>query len=184
MAETSTKPYLIRAIHDWCTDNGYTPYLAVSVNERTQVPREYVRNGEIVLNAGVMATNRLNLGNDFIEFEARFNGVVRAVMVPVDQVTAIYARETGHGMAFDVAKPLAEPETSRIELADHAAGDSDEQTHRHTSARLSPVPTAGSAPGPQPAPAPTPRGATPDGEDPPPSSPNSPKGRPTLTRIK
>jgi stringent starvation protein B len=108
MSESSTKPYFIRAVHDWCTDNGYTPYLAVSVNAQTDVPREYVRNGEIVLNVGVMATSKLDLGNEFISFQARFNGAAREVFVPVGQVTAIYARETGHGMAFEVAKPLAE----------------------------------------------------------------------------
>jgi hypothetical protein len=74
MAETSTKPYLIRAIHEWCTDNGFTPYLAVSVDERTVVPREHVRNGEIVLNVSMLATHRLALGNELIEFQARFGG--------------------------------------------------------------------------------------------------------------
>jgi stringent starvation protein B len=110
MSDASTKPYLIRAIHEWCTDQGYTPYLAVSVSAQTVVPREYVRNGEIVLNVGHLATNKLKLGNDLIEFQARFNGAPREVSVPVEQVTAIYARETGHGMAFEVAKPLAEPQ--------------------------------------------------------------------------
>jgi len=77
MAETSTKPYLIRAIYEWCNDNGYTPYLAVAVDERTQVPREHVKGGEIVLNVSPMATNRLSLGNDLIAFQARFGGVAR-----------------------------------------------------------------------------------------------------------
>jgi stringent starvation protein B len=112
MSESSTKPYFIRAVHDWCTDNGYTPYLAVSVDAKTDVPREYVRNGEIVLNVGLMATSKLDLGNEFISFQARFNGVARDLFVPVEQVTAIYARETGHGMAFEVVKPLAEPADS------------------------------------------------------------------------
>lgn len=108
--ESSTKPYLIRAIHEWCVDNGYTPYLAVSVDKRTQVPKAHVKAGEIVLNASPLATNRLNLGNEWIEFQARFSGVVQDIMVPVEQVSAIYARENGHGMAFDVGKPLAEIE--------------------------------------------------------------------------
>jgi stringent starvation protein B len=107
MAELSTKPYLIRAIHQWCEDSGYRPYLAVTVDERTQVPREFVRNGEIVLNVSAVATNRLQLGNDLIEFEARFSGSVRQVSIPIENVSAIYAQETGHGMAFDVPKPLA-----------------------------------------------------------------------------
>jgi len=107
MAELSTKPYLIRAIHQWCEDSGYRPYLAVMVDERTQVPREFVRNGEIVLNVSAVATNRLQLGNDLIEFEARFSGSVRQVSIPIENVSAIYAQETGHGMAFDVPKALA-----------------------------------------------------------------------------
>lgn len=107
MAELSTKPYLIRAIHAWCTDSGYRPYIAVVVDERTVVPREYVRNGEIVLNVSDQATNRLQISNELVEFEARFSGVVRSVSIPIDNVSAIYAQETGHGMAFDVPKPLA-----------------------------------------------------------------------------
>ncbi|TXL65503.1 ClpXP protease specificity-enhancing factor [Zeimonas arvi] len=109
----STKPYLIRAIHEWCTDSGYRPYIAVSVDEHTIVPREFVRGGEIVLNVSPAATNRLRIGNDLIEFEARFGGVARAVSIPIDNVSAIYAQETGQGMAFEVPKPLAlapEPE--------------------------------------------------------------------------
>jgi len=105
MAETSTKPYLIRAIHEWCTDNGFTPYLAVSVDERTVVPREHVRNGEIVLNVSMLATHRLALGNELIEFQARFGGVPRELSIPVENVSAIYARENGQGMAFEVARP-------------------------------------------------------------------------------
>lgn len=107
MSETSTKPYLIRAIHEWCSDNGYTPYLAVAVDERTQVPREFVKNGEIVLNVSPMATNRLSLGNDVISFQARFGGAAREIAIPIENVSAIYARENGHGMAFDVPKALA-----------------------------------------------------------------------------
>lgn len=97
---TTTRPYLIRALHEWCTDNGFTPYLAVRVDDSVQVPREYVKDGEIVLNVGIDATNALQLGNDFIEFTARFNGKPRDIMVPVGRVIAIYARENGQGMAF------------------------------------------------------------------------------------
>ena len=112
MAEISTKPYLIRAIHEWCTDSGYRPYIAVAVDEHTVVPREFVRNGEIVLNVSASATNRLNISNELIEFEARFGGVARAVSIPIDNVSAIYAQETGHGMAFEVPKALAESSAS------------------------------------------------------------------------
>ncbi|MDO4905743.1 MAG: ClpXP protease specificity-enhancing factor [Lautropia sp.] len=100
MAETSTKPYMIRAIYEWCCDNAYTPYLAVKVDGRTRVPVQHVRNGEIVLNISPLATHAAQLGNDLIEFQARFNGVPEYVSVPVGNVLAIYARETGSGMAF------------------------------------------------------------------------------------
>jgi stringent starvation protein B len=107
---TSTRPYLIRALYEWCTDNGFTPYVAVSVNEHVQVPREYVKDSEIVLNISFDATTSLKLGNDFIEFKARFAGTAREIMVPVGQVIAIYARENGQGMAF----PLASPQVARL----------------------------------------------------------------------
>ena len=99
---SSTRPYLIRALHDWCTDNGFTPYVAVFVDASVQVPSEYVKNNEIVLNIGFEATTALKLGNEFIEFKARFGGTSRDIRVPVDHVIAIYARENGQGMAFPV----------------------------------------------------------------------------------
>lgn len=102
MSETSTKPYLLRAIYEWCTDNGYTPYLAVMVDAQTRVPREFVKNGEIVLNVSFTATSGLKMENDFIHFHARFGGVAREISIPVDNVVAIYARENGQGMAFEV----------------------------------------------------------------------------------
>jgi stringent starvation protein B len=103
---SSTRPYLIRALHDWCTDNGFTPYLAVYVDRSVQVPQEYVKNNEIVLNVSFEATSQLQLGNDYIEFKARFGGMARDIAVPVDHVIAIYARENGQGMAFPVPTSL------------------------------------------------------------------------------
>jgi stringent starvation protein B len=117
---TSTRPYLIRALHDWCTDNGFTPYIAVFVDRSVQVPQEYVKNNEIVLNVGFEATSGLKLGNDYIEFKARFGGTARDIMVPVDHVVAIYARENGQGMAFPV--PTEAPASAP---AADAAGASD-----------------------------------------------------------
>jgi stringent starvation protein B len=100
LESSSTRPYLIRALYEWCTDNGFTPYVAVQVDDSVQVPREYVKNGEIVLNISFDATSSLKLGNDFIEFKARFAGTAREISVPVGRVLAIYARENGQGMAF------------------------------------------------------------------------------------
>ena len=105
MKETSTKPYLLRALFEWCVDNGYTPHLAVKVDSHTQVPAEYVKNGEITLNISPNAVHKLQLGNELIEFSARFGGVARQISVPIGSVYALYARETGHGMTFDVEGP-------------------------------------------------------------------------------
>ena len=104
---TSTRPYLVRALHEWCTDNGFTPYVAVLVDETVQVPREYVNNGEIVLNISFDATSGMQLSNEFIQFKARFGGVAREIVVPMGRVIAIYAKENGQGMAFPVPAPVA-----------------------------------------------------------------------------
>ena len=102
MAEIPTKPYLLRALFEWCVDNGYTPHLAVKVDSRTQVPPEYVKSGEITLNISPAAVHKLQMGNELIEFSARFGGVARQISVPVTNVYALYARESGHGMTFDI----------------------------------------------------------------------------------
>ena len=107
----STRPYLVRALYEWCTDNGFTPYLVVRVNDSVQVPREYVNNGEIVLNVSYDATSGLHIGNDFVEFKARFGGKPRDILVPLCRVIAIYARENGQGMAF----PLEEHEGASLD---------------------------------------------------------------------
>ena len=108
----STRPYLIRAIHAWCSDHGFTPYLAVWVDDGVQVPREFVRNNEIVLNVSLDATSGLNLGDEYVEFKARFGGVPRDIFVPVANVLAIYARENGQGMAFPAPGPFPSVEAS------------------------------------------------------------------------
>jgi len=97
---SSTRPYLVRALHEWCADNGFTPYVAVSVDDSVKVPREYVNNGEIVLNVSFDATSHLQLTNELIVFKARFGGVAREISVPMARVIAIYAKENGQGMAF------------------------------------------------------------------------------------
>jgi stringent starvation protein B len=128
---TSTRPYLIRALHDWCTDNGFTPYLAVHVDASVQVPQEYVKDDEIVLNIGFEATSSLKLGNQFIEFKARFGGTARDIVVPVDHVIAIYARENGQGMAFPApvdgaagGPPPATPTNLRLATPEVPSGNS------------------------------------------------------------
>jgi stringent starvation protein B len=108
MPDISTKPYMLRAIYEWCTDSGFTPYLAVKVDASTTVPMEYVKKGEIVLNISFGATSGLKIDNDAVRFHARFGGVSREIYVPVHNVLAIYANENGQGMAFEVTGPAAE----------------------------------------------------------------------------
>jgi stringent starvation protein B len=118
MQEISTKPYLLRALYEWCTDNGYTPHIAVRVDNQTRVPRQFVRDNEIVLNISFEATSQLQMGNDWIEFSARFSGKSHKIEVPVANVLAIYARENGQGMAFPVDSAGGEATDSETH-ADH-----------------------------------------------------------------
>lgn len=176
---TSTRPYLIRALHDWCTDNGFTPYIAVHVDDTVEVPREYVKNNEIVLNVGFEATSGLELGNEFIVFKARFGGVARDIAVPVDHVVAIYARENGQGMAFPM--PVA-PGTAPSMGSDEPADGPTAATGR-TGVRLAAVTAGGASESAASDAAPT------DGhdhaEEDPPRDPHPGDGsRPTLKRIK
>jgi stringent starvation protein B len=107
MPDVSTKPYFIRAIYEWCSDCGFTPYLSVKVDESTRVPMEYVKNGEIVLNVSLNATRNLTINNELVQFSARFNGVSREISIPVDRVQGIFARENGQGAFFTVEAPMA-----------------------------------------------------------------------------
>jgi stringent starvation protein B len=104
----SNKPYMIRALHQWCTDFGFTPFIAVFVDDRVEVPMEYVKNNEIVLNLSLEACHSLQMENDWISFQARFGGIPRKIMVPVSHVLAIYARENGQGMSFPF-EPKSQP---------------------------------------------------------------------------
>jgi stringent starvation protein B len=176
-SSASTRPYLIRALHDWCTDNGYTPYLAVFVDGTVQVPAEYVKNNEIVLNTSFEATSGLQLGNDFISFKARFGGLAREIRVPIDHVIAVYARENGQGMAFP------SPMLTDAGTADAVLPADTEPASPRGALRLAPapgaemaVPVAASAPASQPTRA-TAKASADDPEPP-------PGGRPTLKRIK
>lgn len=104
----STKPYLVRAIFEWCIDQGFTPYLTASVDARTRVPREHVKDGQITLNIGPDATHQLILGNEEITFQARFSGSAFPVVVPMAAVAAVFARENGQGMAFEASPEAAD----------------------------------------------------------------------------
>ena len=123
-ASSSTRPYLIRALHEWCIDNGLTPYITVQVDETTQVPKEHVKDKEIVLNVSFDATSGLKLGNDYIEFKGRFSGIARDIIVPVNRVIAIFARENSQGMAFPSADPEDVAMAHDVEMGDAALADS------------------------------------------------------------
>jgi len=160
----STRPYLIRALYEWCTENGFSPYIAVQVDASVRVPLEFVKNGEIVLNVSMDATSALRLGNEFIEFKARFGGVAREIVVPVTHVIAIYARENGQGMAFPAPAPApAVGDAARAAGPAGAAGSAAD-----TRSALRSVPNEGDAPDDG------------DGGD----GPSRPGGRPQLKRVK
>jgi stringent starvation protein B len=160
---TPTKPYFLRALYEWCVDNGFTPYIAVVVDEHTRVPREHVKDGSIVLNIGPLASNTLKMGNEWIEFQARFGGVARDIVVPVGAVAAIYARETGQGMSFEMSAPEASGAEAKVTPAAAPAEPAS-----------MPGPTAASAPK-----------LTPAASSEPPEPPAPPAGgRPALKRVK
>lgn len=168
----STRPYLIRALHEWCADNGFSPYIAVQVDASVRVPMEFVKNGEIVLNVSMEATSSLKLGNEFIEFKARFGGVAREIIVPISHVIAIYARENGQGMAFPAppaAAVSAGPAVDAAVVPDAPSGV-EEASDGPARGPLRSVPSDG-------APA---SGDLPD----PPAGPGRPGGRPQLKRVK
>ena len=175
---TSTRPYLIRALHDWCTDNGFTPYIAVHVDRFVQVPMEYVSNNEIVLNVGFDATSSLDLGNEVIQFKARFGGVAREIIVPVDHVVAIYARENGQGMAFPApdAQPVGAPVATASAVTSAPAPAEPRAATPLRGLRLASTPDTAAAQEPA-------AETTPGGDDEP-DGPSSGGSRPSLKRIK
>jgi stringent starvation protein B len=175
---TSTRPYLIRALYEWCTDNGLTPYIAVRVDESVQVPREYVKNDEIVLNISMDATSSMNLGNDYIEFKARFAGTARDILVPVRRVIAIYARENGQGMAF----PLGEDPAPDVPAEATPALSTVPKLGNKLSGKVAKDAVATAETGADPSLEKKADGPSAKGDEPEPPKPGGP--RPTLTRVK
>jgi len=138
---TSTKPYLLRAIHEWCVDNGLTPHLLVEVNEKTRVPMAYVKEGEIVLNLNYSATKDLRIENDQITFSARFSGVSQSLYIPVDAVKGIFARENGQGMFFEVQEALKFDDKNAVEnmqnnISNHDVDDKKSKDHKKPSLKI------------------------------------------------
>jgi len=159
MSTVSTKPYLLRALYEWCADQGFTPYLSVRVDANTVVPRQFVQDGMIVLNLGQDAVQNLHMGNDLITCQARFSGIAQALSVPIDNVVAIYARENGQGMAFELEQ--IDVETDSKTEASSTSTQSEEQIPLLDSNAPNALPT-----------------------DTPPSSPSNPPQKSHLTRVK
>lgn len=137
MSTSSTKPYLLRGIFDWCVDAGFTPYVAVQVDARTRVPIQHVRDGQIVLNIAPYATNSLLIDAEALSCQARFSGKVESLYVPITQVLAIYARENGQGMAFQPGMLAG----SGTELGGMIEDDAVAQLSSMTDDEMPPVPS-------------------------------------------
>ncbi|MDQ2641434.1 MAG: ClpXP protease specificity-enhancing factor [Pseudomonadota bacterium] len=115
MPELSRRPYLLRAMLDWIVDCGWTPHLIVdATSDAVQVPRQFVKEGRIVLNISASATQNFSIGSDTVEFNARFSGVSHRIRVPCDAVLGIYARETGQGMVFTDEPQAPPPEDTAV----------------------------------------------------------------------
>lgn len=132
---TSTKPYMIRALHEWCVDNGLTPHLLVAVDAQTHVPMAYVKDGEIVLNLSYSATKNLLIGNEAITFSARFGGVSNNLYVPIGAVRGLFARENGQGMFFQADETETNAVPSNV-------AEQDSPTEAPTTETIEKAPTA------------------------------------------
>lgn len=107
---TSSRPYLLRALYEWILENECTPYIVVNAYaDSVQVPQEYVKDGQIILNISPSAVHALQMDNEAVEFSGRFAGIPTPVYVPIQAVMGIYARENGQGMVFEVEKPTPTP---------------------------------------------------------------------------
>jgi stringent starvation protein B len=111
-----TKPYMLRALHEWCVDNNLTPHLIIAVNAQTRVPMAYVKDGEIVLNVNYGATKDLHIDNDSVVFSARFSGVSQNIYVPMSAIRGIFARENGQGVFFEAESEQEDVELSKADV--------------------------------------------------------------------
>lgn len=127
-----TKPYMIRAIHEWCVDNGLTPHLLVAVNAQTRVPMAYVKDGEIVLNINYSATKDLHIDNEAVVFSARFGGVSQNLYIPMGAIKGVFARENGQGMFFEVDAAADVPAVSAPVTAEEKADTTPSEKRKPT----------------------------------------------------
>lgn len=135
---TPNRPYLLRAYYDWLMDNQLTPHVVVDAFvEGTQVPQQYVKDGQIVLNIAAGAVGNLQISNECVEFNARFGGVPQQVMLPMASIVAIYARENGAGTVFDIEDAYlmddeVDSSLSVVETTDKAFEPTDEPSKRRS----------------------------------------------------
>jgi stringent starvation protein B len=182
------RPYLLRAIHEWITDSLCTPHLVVDATVAgVEVPRQYVKDGKIVLNVSWNATANLRLNNDEVSFSGRFGGKSQAVRIPIAAVLAVYARETGQGMIFtddDVLESPHEPAPREAHAPRSSAWPAaSSATHDESAERSSSASTQDHA-SPEPA-STTPEPASPgDGDGAPPRPPSPGRGRARLKVVK
>jgi stringent starvation protein B len=134
-----TKPYMVRAIHEWCVDNGLTPHLLVTVNAQCRVPMAYVKDGEIVLNLNYTATKDLHLDNEAIVFSARFGGVSQNLYVPMDAVKGVFARENGQGMFFEPALQANIHEDSGAPVSENISLGMNKENNKETPKKKKPT---------------------------------------------
>ena len=132
----TTKPYMVRAIHEWCVDNGFTPHLMVVVSSKTRVPMAYVKEGEIVLNLNYSATKDLQIDNEAVTFSARFGGVSQNLYVPMGAVRGIFARENGQGMFFEVGD---QAEVSSVKAAESVTSQATSDASTDSQAKKKPT---------------------------------------------
>ena len=135
----STKPYMVRAIHEWCVDNGFTPHLLVIVNAQCRVPRAYLKDGEIVLNLNHTATKDLHMDNEAVVFSARFGGVSQNLYVPIDAVKGIFARENGQGMFFESAQQANTHAVEGVPASEVVALENNSEMNNATSQKKKPT---------------------------------------------
>lgn len=129
MQYSLTTPYLVRAIHEWCVDNGLTPHILVVADNNTVLPMEYVKNGEIVLNLSYSATKNLLIENEAISFSARFGGVSKELYIPISSVKGIFSRENGQGMFFEVRNNEAEKNENTMQVVENKKKSEQFQSH-------------------------------------------------------
>jgi stringent starvation protein B len=133
---TPRRPYLLRAMHEWITDNNQTPYIIVdALIEGVVVPMEFVQDNKIILNISYSAANALELGNEWLMFQARFSGISQSIVVPVSAILGVYSKETGQGLIFEEEENFPAPPTGTDDSSNQASGHPGDKPAKETDKR-------------------------------------------------